>query len=159
MSSRRRFEKMYNTYADEIYRYCLSHSSDSDLSEDIVSETFMKAWKHFDTFDNKHPRAWLYTIAKNLFRDHWRKKPTYELDEQMESDKESDNPVLVTEKNITIERVQKAIAALPAEMKDVVYMRCILGLSAKQVAGSLNITEANVRVLQHRGLKKLKDLL
>lgn len=70
---------MYNTYADEIYRYCLSHSSDSDLSEDIVSETFMKAWKHFDTFDNKHPRAWLYTIAKNLFRDHWRKNQLMSL--------------------------------------------------------------------------------
>ena len=150
---------MYNAYSDEIYRYCLSHSSDSELSEDIVAETFMKAWKHYDSFDNKYPRAWLYTIAKNLLRDHWRKKPTLEFDDRTESDNEYDNPVINTEKNMTKDRVQRAIAALPSEMKDVVYMRCILGLSSRETATSLNITEANVRVLQHRGLKKMKAII
>lgn len=150
---------MYNTYANEIYRYCLSHSNDSDVAEDIVAETFMKAWKHYDSFDNKYPRAWLYTIAKNLLRDHWRKKPTYELDERMESDKEYDDPVTNTERSMTKERVHVAIAKLPVEMKDVVYMRCILGLSSKETAVALSITEANVRVLQHRGLKRMKNML
>jgi len=150
---------MYNTYADEIYRYCLSHSSDTNVAEDIVAETFMKAWKHYEAFDNKYPRAWLYTIAKNLLRDHWRKKPTYELDERIESDKDYDNPVTNTERQMTKDRVRQAIVKLPVEMKDVVYMRCILGLSSKDTASALNISEANVRVLQHRGLKKMKNML
>lgn len=150
---------MYHSYADELFRYAFVHVQDEALAQDIVADTFLKAWRHFGSFDHKHPKAWLYTIAKNNMRDQWRKAPMAEIDAEHEDDNDSRNPVVQTEKVLLQERVQRAIAKLPNNLRDVVHCRCIMAYSAKETADVLKITEANVRVLQHRALKKLRALL
>ena len=50
---------MYTAYADDIFRFLLAHTRDTQLSEDITADTFAKAWEKIDTFDGKHARAWL----------------------------------------------------------------------------------------------------
>lgn len=149
---------MYNTYADDIFRYLFVHTHDRELAEDLTADTFTKAWAHLDSFDFKQPRPWLYKIARNAMTDHWRKKQPLQLDdEEIVSDADSLEDQI--EKRMSNEAVQAAIAKLPAEMKSVVTLRFILGYSARKTAESLGTTEGNVRVIQFRALKKLKRLL
>lgn len=158
MSKERKFAKMYDTYADDIYRYLFVHVHDQHLAEDLTADAFTKAWKSIDTFDFKQPRPWLYTIARNILNDHWRKKqPIFEdtLDEQVSTENIEEK----AERNFARERVVQAVSGLPEMMRTVVTLRFLMHYSARKTADSLDLTEANVRVLQHRALRKLREEL
>jgi RNA polymerase sigma-70 factor (ECF subfamily) len=150
---------MYNTYADDIYRYLLVHVRDQHLAEDLTSDTFVKAWNRLETFDFKQPRPWLYTIARNTMNDHWRKKQPESLgdDDEHVSDAEPIEETL--DKQQSADEVKAAVNKLPQDMRSIVTMRFTLGYSAKKTAESLGTSEGNVRVMQYRALKKLKGLL
>lgn len=150
---------MYHTYADDIFRFLYVHVRDEALAQDLTSDTFMKAWKNIDSFDFKHSRAWLYKIAQNSLTDHWRKKPTFALDEALEIVDPSPSLDDVLDTQLSVERLRNAILQLPSEMKSVVTLRFIHGYSARQTAESLGTTEGNVRIKQFRALKKLRELL
>jgi len=152
---------MYNEFADDIYRWLLVHVRDVELAEDLTADTFLKAWKQFDTFDRKHPRGWLYAIARNNLTDYWRKKKPLALDESVEIvDEDTPTNEEVLDFKIEAKRAAKAIVHLPDDMKSVVTLRFMQGYSVKQTAESLGMSEANVRVIQYRSLKRLrKELL
>ena len=63
------------------------------------------------------------------------------------------------DKQTQAEIIQTALAKLPEEMRSVVTMRFMLGYSAKKTGESLGMSEGNVRVIQYRALKKLKEVL
>lgn len=149
---------MYNAYADDIFRYLLVHVRDRQLAEDLTADTFTKAWMRLDSFDFKQPRPWLYTIARNTMTDYWRKKHPLPLEgEELVSDKEPLEEQVG--KQLSAEAMQAAVSRLPDDMRSVVTMRFMLGYSAKKTAESLGLSEGNVRVVQYRALKKLKELL
>lgn len=155
---KRRFADMYNTYADDIYKYLLVHVRDAHLAEDLTADTFTKAWQRIETFDFKQPRPWLYTIAKNTMTDYWRKKQPDALEnEELESDAEPIESVM--DKQLSSEAVLAAMGHLPQDMRSIVTLRFMHGYSAKKTAESLGVSEGNVRVMQYRALKKLKGLL
>lgn len=156
---KRKFAKIYEEYADDIFRFIYVHVRDEALAEDLTADTFMKAWKSIDTFDFKNSRAWLYKIAQNLITDHWRKKQTVQLEEEdmLVDDKPSVEEQV--DQVLSKERIIKALSHLPAEMRSVVTLRFIHGYSAQKAADSLGMSEGNVRVVQYRALKKLRGLL
>lgn len=159
MYRKRRFAKMYDQYADDIYRYLYVHVRDTDIAEDLMSDTFVKAWKAIDAFDFSQPRPWLYKIAQNLLTDYWRKKKSLPLDEDVEVPSEDESIEDQVDRQLTQEQVQAVLHKLPEQMRSVVTMRFMLGYSARQTAESLEISEENVRVIQYRALKKLKEYL
>lgn len=159
MRKKRKFEKMYKAYTDEIFRFFLANTRETELSEDLTADTFAKAWDKIDSFDGKYERAWLYRIAKNRLVDHWRKKKPVPLDEDIEIVDERDSHEAVLDAQFESDRIHSAMGGLPHVMRSVVTLRFIEGYSAKQTADALNISESNVRVLQHRALKKLQGLL
>jgi RNA polymerase sigma-70 factor (ECF subfamily) len=158
MTIERKFAKMYDTYADDIFRYLLVHVHDKHTAEDLTADTFMKGWKAIDKFDFAQPRPWLYTIARNVLNDHWRKKQPILVDEPEEQVSDV-NVEEIVEKVLVRERVVNAVSSLPEMMRSVVTLRFLLQYSARKTADSLGMTEVNVRVLQHRALKKLKGEL
>lgn len=151
---------MYQLYVNDIYRFVLVHVRDVELAEDMTADTFTRAWKQIDKFDGKQPKAWLYTIARNLMNDHWRKKPTVPLSEEIELADENAAPHgEVVDRQMEATRVVKALKVLPADMKSVVTLRFLQNCSVRETADTLKLSEANVRVLQYRALKKLKRVL
>ncbi len=150
---------MYEKYADDIFRYIYVHVNDRQTAEDLTADTFMRAWKKLDSFDFKHARGWLYKIAHNLVIDFWRKKKPLNLDEAFEA--EDDKPTLQDEvdKNLEHNRLHSSLKKLPKDMRSVVAMRFLLGYSVRKTAKSLELSEANVRVMQFRALKKMKEAL
>lgn len=150
---------MYNQYADDIYRFILVHVRDGEVAEDLTADTFLKAWNNIKKFDWKHERGWLYSIARNTLTDYWRKKRPLPLDETVEIIDDRPSQAEILDKEIEKERILKSIQSLPSDMKSVVTLRFMQGYSAKETAEALDLTEANVRVLQYRALKKLKGVL
>lgn len=67
------FEKIYERYFRDVYRFALSLTQDGALAEEIAQDTFFKALKALDRFDgSKDIRAWLFTIARNIYYSHCR---------------------------------------------------------------------------------------
>ena len=159
MKKERKFSKMYENHVNDIFRYLFVHVRDEKLAEDLTSETFSKAWQSIDKFDFKQPRPWLYKIAQNTMVSHWRKKSSLPLDENVEIEDESPSVEEQTDKKLDKERLHNALEKLPEEMRSVVSMRFLMGLSARDTGINLGLTESNVRVIQYRALKKLKGVL
>lgn len=149
---------MYDTYADDIFRYIFVHVRDHELAEDLTADTFVRAWKAIETFDFSQPRPWLYKIARNLITDHWRRHKTELLPEEFEEASDEDITENV-ERHFTKQRVRGALHTLGEPMRSVVLLRFMSGYSVRQTADSLGLSESNVRVLQHRALKQLKGHL
>lgn len=153
---------MYNLYVNDIYRFVLVHVRDTNLAEDLTADTFTRAWRQIDSgkFDFKHTKAWLYTIARNLMTDHWRKKPTIPLDEEIEIiDTDKPGHGEVVDRKLQAKRIIKSLKVLPPDMKSVVTLRFLQHYSVRETSEALKLSEANVRVLQYRALKKLKQVL
>lgn len=159
MLNKRRFAKLYNQYADDIYRFLFVHVRDQELAEDLTADTFLKAWKQIEKFDWKHSRGWLYAIARNNLTDHWRKKRPEPLEEGFDLPDEKPAHGEVLDKKMEMKRAVKALAKLPTDMKSVVSLRFLQGYSVRQTAEALDMSEANVRVVQYRALKKLRGVL
>ena len=73
------FEEIYQEYFKEVYLYILSLSHDERIAEEITQEAFFKALKAIKKFDgSKDIRAWLFTIAKNTYFSHYKRKKRQE---------------------------------------------------------------------------------
>lgn len=131
-------------------------------AEDLVQEAFLKAYKNLDSFKGESGfYTWLYTIARNLAIDEFRKRkyekmristPSDEL--QIESDLSADEG---DREEILI--LRKAIAMLPELMRTVVVMRLIDGLSYPEIAEVTGLNEQTVKNRMFRARKELAGLM
>jgi RNA polymerase sigma-70 factor, ECF subfamily len=155
------FEAMYESNAPLIYRFMFWRTKDKMLAEDLTSSVFEKAWRSRDSFKGGSAKAWLHKIARNTLIDHWRKRQELLVDDPAALETEDKAPALAEalDQAIAIEDLQRALAKLPGTMRQVVEFRFIDGLSAKQTAQIMELTEANIRVIQYRALRKLRGYL
>jgi len=153
--------KAYDQYVDALFRYASFNVRDRETAKDIVSETFAKTWSYIaggGQVDNM--KAFLYRTLKNLIIDHYRAKKSVSLDALSED--EHFDPV--ADPDVSIEEHAESMLAfgllsqIPAEYKDVVVMRCVQGLSFREIANITSEQENTVAVRFHRALKKVKDL-
>ncbi len=159
------FEIIYLKYSDKIYRYVYLNTNDPYLSEDITSETFLRIWKNRKKIKPDFMQALLYKTAKNIIIDNYRKHGNAKkvsLEEIVKKGLEPSYDEDLIEKitsNDNIKKINDAIKLLPENLKEVVILRFINDLSAKEAAEILETTEVNIRVLQYRALKKLKEII
>ncbi|MDO8657425.1 MAG: sigma-70 family RNA polymerase sigma factor [Candidatus Levybacteria bacterium] len=165
MNSDEDFEAAYLKYSDKIFRFLYLHTKDPYLSEDITSEVFVRAWKNWKKFKPDYVQAWLYKIANNILIDYWRSKKNKKdvsLEETINAGMEPSYDkdfIEEIQKNEDIKVLKSAVDLLPENLKNVVILRFIEGMSAKEASEILKISEVNVRVLQYRALIKLKEKL
>lgn len=151
-------KEIYIAYSDKIFRYLYWHVSDVYVAEDLTSEVFLKVFKNLNKFKDGYLQAWIYRIAKNLLIDYYRSKKTssLELAEEISVDAELLEKLSKDENS---KRLHQALVKLPDNLREVVILRFFEEMSSAQVGEVMNINEGNVRVLQFRALKKLKDEL
>lgn len=155
------FAAAYETHARSIYKFLYWRTRNEQVSEDLTSSVFEKAWRSRSSFRGGSVQAWLYRIARNTLIDHWRKhqdlpvEDTDTLHSQV-SDMDMDEAL---DKSLQTERLQQAVERLPTDMCAVVRLRFMQGLSCRQTAKRLDLSEGNVRVIQYRALKKLRGYL
>lgn len=178
---REAFIALYRRYVDEIYGYAYRQLGDVQDAEDVTSETFLRLVTGLDHFDLRASfRTWLYTIARNLLRDRWRaegRQPrTVPMDDRDGStgdyaadgweaagaDAPDDVPAAAAAIDGTGSRFadlgRRIMSALPANYRLVLTLRVAQGRSVRDVAELMGTTPGNVKVLQHRALKRAAAL-
>ncbi len=79
-----------NSYADDLFSWALYKVSDTPLAEDLVQETFLSAFKAFDSFkEDANPKTWLFRILNNKIIDHYRKASNHSKPEMDEAQAEN----------------------------------------------------------------------
>jgi RNA polymerase sigma-70 factor (ECF subfamily) len=160
LQSEEDFKDVYQAHADSIYKFIFWRTKNVQLSEDLTSTTFQKAWAARKNFKGGSAQAWLFRIARNTLFDYWRKNKeitSEDIIERQEDDRISTAELL--DKESEIKELQNALSKLPKDMRSIIELRFIEGLSSKQVAERLNMTDGNVRIIQYRALKKLREYL
>ncbi len=161
------FEKFYNTHLDKVYRFVFFRSgANKELTEDLVSEIFMKALEHFDSYDETLSQsAWVMTIARNHLINYWRdNKKTYSLPESQELE-DGDSTVDAFwlksakhffDKEQNRREVYEALAKLSPEDAEIVTFHYLLGYSYSEIAAIKHTSEGAIKVAAHRAIKKLR---
>lgn len=146
-------------------RYSAAVCGQAPDREDAVQEALLQTFRHAHGI--REPRAfrsWLYRAVKNaclIGRRRSAGRPVSSLDagggvEAVDPGRAADDRLLAAEDR---ERVRAALAALPASYREAVFLRDFEGLSTREVARVLRITEANVKVRLHRAHVQLRRRL
>lgn len=156
------FRAFYQENVTLIYRFVLSHVGNREEAEDLTSQVFLKAVRGLNPERGSQAmRKWLYQVACTTIADYWRdyyRRRTCSLEELLATGwddpaaEESAVDSLVG--SDPAERVKRLMQALPAHYRDVLTCRFLLDLSISETATRLGLTEANVKVLQFRALKR-----
>lgn len=139
---------------DKIYRYCYFKLRDVQLAQDITQETFLRFYGRDLSLDNGRERAYLYTIAKNLCVDEFRKKPfesIKDIEEAADVDK-SDEWV----NNLA---VKSAMGRLSKEEQELLFLRYVNEISITLICKTLGISRFSVYRRLQKALKRLKEEL
>ena len=159
------FVETYNKEADAIFRFCLLRTSDREIALDFTQDTFMRFWKCLAASqDIKNHRTFLFTIARNIIIDWYRRKKPYSLESLMENAGES-RPSLVlvavedTEIEVEAEFLIRKIGELPEPYSNAVYLRCVEELKPREIARVLGESANVISVRISRGLEQLRRLL
>lgn len=147
------FQEVYEIYVEAIYRFVYRRVGNRPDAEDITSQVFLKALKNLD-LDRTEPSIarWLYQTAETTIADYWRRFYRYPVadppGEQADMDRPGD-----PDEGRAASRVAEILKRLPENYRRVLELRFLEGLSIKETAQRMGISESNAKVLQHRALR------
>lgn len=155
------FGELYDRYYGRVYRYIYHRLGNATEAEDVTAIVFMKALEGLPSYDcnGRGFAPWLFRITHNTVIDHYRRHRTqYPLEEAAHHSAPEDPvaDVLSAERR---QELHALMAHLSPEQRDVVLMRYAADLSFAEIAVALKKNEAAVRMLLHRGLRKMKAVL
>ena len=154
-----RLRSLYEDNLHVIYRFIYSKVGNREEAEDLTSQVFIKAVRGIDSARGSASiQSWLFQVARTTIADHWRsfyQLRAHSLDDLLEAGWEGpaeSQPVAVSA--TPQDRVRRLLEQLPEHYRDVLTYRFLLNLSIKETAARMGLSEANVKVLQFRALKK-----
>lgn len=158
------FEKIYKLYFKDVYYYILSLSGDEQLSEDITSETFLKAMNAIDKFrgDTKL-RVWLCQIAKNEYFSYLRKNKMMSFREDLDDIIDTED-IYILENDIIsrneFTRINNIIdSSLREPYGEIFRLRVYGELSFKEIGELFGKTDNWACVIYYRARKKIQKEL
>lgn len=155
------FEKIYEQYNKDVYRFALSLCKNEDLAIDICHETFAKAIDKIDSFDGSSDiRAWLFTIARNTLYDFYRKNKRISLDYDINKveDKGVSFVENLSDRNLAL-RVHTFIHSMKEPYKEVFNLRVFGELDYKSIGHIFGKTDTRARVTFYRAKNMIIDYL
>jgi RNA polymerase sigma-70 factor, ECF subfamily len=156
------FGRLYDLYADRIYRHIYYRTSSAEDARDLTQEVFLKAWQGLPRYKRtKTPfLGWLFTISHNRVIDYYRTKKDHAyLNNEIIVEDRDKSPDNLLEEQFTQQEVRRAILQLPEDQQNVILMSFIEGFGYNEIAAALNKSEGNIRVIVHRALKRMREIL
>ena len=154
------FSQLLDLYAKRCYGYFYRLTGNGDVSDDLLSELFVKLVKNISSFKNGSFDSWIFRIASNVFYDHLRTrqrlKKTLEAKRSIEETKVSADPGSNTEQ---IDDLQRQLAKLDGDTRELIMLRFYSGASFRELAAMRAESIGTILSKVHRGLKKLKKLM
>ena len=158
-------------HENALYNYALKISGNTDDAQDLVQETYYKAYRHFDKFQSgTNSKAWMFMILKNTIINDYRKskREPYKLDyeqiqnfyENVKSDRAQENNLDSDYyNNLLDDELTEAIDQLPTKMREVFLLCDLEGYSYEETAELVQCPIGTVRSRLHRARHMLQEIL
>lgn len=157
---RQAFAPLYRRYVERVYGYAFYLLGDHHDAEDATERTFLAALGAIDGFRDEGAsfRAWLFRIAHNTIANALRtrsRRPTTDIEGVRVPEAAHADPSSLVDDAEEHRRLRAALAALPDERRQVVLLRFVDELTAREIGVVLGRSEGAARVLLHRALRDL----
>jgi RNA polymerase sigma-70 factor (ECF subfamily) len=157
------FARIVDMYAGRCYGYFYRLTGDRDLSDELLSELFVRLVEKFGSYKGGAFESWLFRIASNIFHDHLRAKQRRQrLLDGRRADLEaggSGEPRRSDARDETLDRLQVQIQRLDADTRELIVLRFYSELSFKEIAQIRSEPLGTALSKLHRGLKKLREMM
>ena len=151
------FEELYRRHAPEVFRFALYLSGNRSDAEDITSETFVRAWTSSGTIRTATLKAYLFTIARNLFLQSLRTRSRHvEIPETLPDP--AAGPEARAERDSELAAALRALQRLPEIDRAALLMRAADDMPYEEIARALDLSLASVKVKIHRARLALREL-
>lgn len=148
------FLELYESYANDVYRFALWLSGDNAEAEDITSETFVRAWVRNNRIRTETLKAYLFTIARNIYLGKQRK-----MNRQIALDGDYSDPTpgpeAMVETQIKLTQVRKVLQNLPEVDRTAFVLSVLYEMPYAEIARVLELSLSATKVKVHRVRKKI----
>ncbi len=154
------FSQVVDMYASRCYGYFYRLTGNNDLSDELLSELFVKLVEKIGSYKGGSFEGWLFKIASNIFHDYLRGKQRRkklldvkkkQIESQITEPKQSDNE--------QIDKLQIQLRKLDTDTRELIMLRFYSQLSFKEIAVIRSEPIGTTLAKLHRGLKKLRELM
>ncbi len=151
--------ELVDTYHEQIYLFMRRLGHDRQASEDLTQESFFNAWHHIGQLkDGKALNGWLYRIASNVSKLHWRKHKHKEVIgieglEMPQSDKGEPEKM---EHNEQLEHLKDAVERLPIKLRETITLHYMQQLTIAEAAEAVGLNQGTFKSRLNRALKTLR---
>jgi RNA polymerase sigma-70 factor (ECF subfamily) len=155
------FGEIYNLYFKKIYQFIFYRVSAKEIAEDLTEDVFLKAFTKIASLKEDVTFAgWLYQIARNKVIDHYREKKIVVALDEVENTLEYESNIIDV---VNLEHQQKVLLKfmkeLTSEQQVVLKLKFFEDLDNAEIADAIGKNEGAVRVIQHRAITKLQELI
>lgn len=163
-NTRERFERTIVVLLDDAYTLARHLARDEHDAQDIVQEAYLRAWRHFGTFRDGDPRAWLLTIVRNCCYT-WRRslRPAHRAVEYVDEEHGHAGGQLAADARVLDEarsaELSLALAQLAPEFREVVVLRELEGLSYREIGQVTGVPVGTVMSRLARARRRLRQAL
>ncbi len=153
------FEALVEAWAADLYRYGYWLCRNAAQAEDLVQETFMRAWKGLDGLkDSRAARAWLFTILRREHARHYA-RPALDLVSMDEMDYESTHFAAAGGDGAADMEFAQALDVLSPEYREPLLLQALGGYSCEEIAAIMEIKPGAVMTRLFRARQKLRQSL
>lgn len=159
------FDELVRKYQDRLVNYLRALVSNTADAEDLAQDAFIRAYRGLGRFRGRSLfRTWLYQIATNVARTHHARRSTGSnrgqtpVEPLAERD-EPASPVSLEARIVLRDRIDRALAALPAELREAVVLRDVEGLEYREIADLMGVPIGTVESRIFRGRQRLRAAL
>ena len=154
------FSQVVDIYASRCYGYFYRLTGNNDLSDELLSELFVKLVERIASYKGGSFDGWIFKIASNIFHDYLRTKQRRkklldfqqkQLELEVNEPKQSDNE--------QIDKLQIQLTRLDTDTRELIMLRFYSELSFKEIAAMRSEPIGTTLAKLHRGLKKLRELM
>ncbi|NKE57853.1 sigma-70 family RNA polymerase sigma factor [Lentzea sp. PSKA42] len=153
---------LYQEHGRWLMAYAARATGDRWLAEDLVQETFLRAWRHPESFTgNTEPHGWLYTVLRNLIFDRARSRAVRPAEIPTASDSPFTTPVQPSHAQTSVDSivVYQAVSRLSEDHRRVLYELYFQGRTSAEAAAVLGVPEGTVKSRTHSALRVLRRLV
>jgi len=157
-TSSARFEGLCARYRPDVFRFALWLARDGAIAEDVVQETFLRAWRAIDSLaDPEAARSWLLAIARREHARLYERKchTTVPLDDLIAND----DPALASVPSEDHSDIGAAISSLDTDYRKPLVLQALMGYSTEEIARQMGLTRSAVLSRLHRARLKLRVAL